>query len=84
MHGSYPMIRHGMPVSCARRSLNAWSWLNQDSVFHRRFRSIFWMASHSAATRQQGMSFMSDVAAGLVPCKLEDSELEQRIKDCMD
>lgn len=42
------------------------------------------MASHSAATLQQGMSFMSDVAAGLVPCKLEDSELEQRIKDCMD
>ena len=41
-------------------------------------------ASHSAETLQQGMSFMSDMASGLVPCKLEDSELEQKIKDCME
>ena len=39
------------------------------------------MAGHSAATLMQGMSFMSEAADGLLSCKLEDKELDERIKD---
>ena len=39
------------------------------------------MACHSAATLMHGMSFMSEMAEGLVPCKLEENEIDQRIQD---